>query len=320
MSFREPLVLIGLALLPLAVVAYLLAQRRRRRYAVRYTNLDVLATVAGRDWLRPLAPLLALLALAVLVVALARPERTVAAPQRQATTVLVTDTSGSMQATDVRPDRISAAKTAARTLVNEVPRDFRLGLVSFNSVAEQQAAPTTDRSEMRAAIDGLQVRGATAMGDGLALGLDAARVPVADGLGGTRRLPAALVLISDGASTRGEDPLAVARRARRLRVPVYTVALGTQAGVLERTRADGTTAQVPVPPDVDTLREIARTTGGRFFKATDSDRLKSIFTSLSTRLATTREKQEVTAAFAGGALVLVLIGGILSLLRTGRLP
>lgn len=317
MEFETPLLLAGLVLVPLALVAYVRAQRRRRRYAVRYTNLDVLASVASRSWTRHLPAALVLLALTALVVALAQPERTVAAQQREGVVMMVTDSSGSMQATDVAPDRITAAKRAARSFTGDLPAAFRLGLVSFSSVAETQVAPTTDRAEVLAAVDRLRISGATAMGDGLALGLDAAQVRVTDELGQSQRLPAALVLLSDGANTRGDnDPLQVARRARQARIPIYTIALGTQAGVLER--PDG--RRVPVPPDVTTLQEIARTTGGRFYKTADAARLDEIYASLGTRISTRKEKQEVTAAFAGGALVLLLAGAILSLLRTGRIP
>src|SRR5918992_545215 len=176
MSFSEPLLLLGLALIPLALFAYVAAQRRRRRFAVRYTNVDVLASVAARaGWARHIPAALALAALAALVVALARPERTVAAEQNAATVVMVTDTSGSMLARDVRPDRLTAAKAAARALADELPRDFRLGLVTFGSSVSQLVEPTTDKVRVIAAIDGLQVHGATAMGDGLALGLEDAR-------------------------------------------------------------------------------------------------------------------------------------------------
>ncbi len=237
MEFETPLLLAGLVLVPLALLAYVRAQRRRRRYAVRYTNLDVLASVASRSWARHLPAALVLLALTALVVALAQPERTVAAQQREGVVMMVTDSSGSMQATDVAPDRITAAKRAARSFTGDLPAAFRLGLVSFSSVAETQVAPTTDRAEVVEAVDRLRISGATAMGDGLALGLDAAQVRVPDELGRSQRLPAALVLLSDGANTRGDnDPLQVARRARQARIPIYTIALGTQAGVLERPR------------------------------------------------------------------------------------
>src|SRR5918998_4017986 len=154
MTFREPLLLLGLVLVPLALAAYVAAQRRRRRFAIRYTNVTVLASVAARiGWARHLPAALALLALAALLVALARPERTVAAEQRAATVVMVTDTSGSMLATDVAPDRLTAAKDAARALADKLPRDFRLGLVTFGSTANQLVEPTTDKSRAMIAID-----------------------------------------------------------------------------------------------------------------------------------------------------------------------
>jgi Ca-activated chloride channel homolog len=314
-SFREPVLLLALALLPLAVAAYVLAQRRHRRYAVRYPAVDVLAGVAGRSWGRHIPAALALLALTALLIGLGRPERTVAAPQRQGTVMMVTDTSGSMDATDVSPSRLRAAQTAARALAKKLPEQFRLGLVSFNNVAEQLVAPTTDRSQVNAAIDGLKVHGSTAMGDGLELGLRSARTQIKDTEGRSRRLPAVMVLLSDGKSERGAEPVDVADRAKKLKVPIYTIALGTQSGTLNR----GGKA-IPVPPDNVTLRDVAETTGARFFAAPSAARLETIYENLGTRFSTRREKQEVTAAFAGAALVLLLAGGILSLLRTGRIP
>ena len=321
MSFREPLLLAGLALLPLAVLAYVVAQRRRKRFAVRYTNVDVLAAVASRGgWMRHLPAALALLALAALLVALGRPERTVAAEREEATVVMVTDTSGSMFATDVEPSRLAAAQTAGSAMVDELPRGFRLGLVGFGTVASQFVEPTTDKARVRAALQSLKFSGKTAMGDGLALGLEAVRTPVTDETGTPRRIPGAIVLLSDGASTAGADPITVAERARRLRIPVYTVALGTQNGYLEPRSRDGTTRRVPVPPDTETLREIARETRGRYYAAPDAQRLTEIFKGLSTRLATRQEKQEVTAAFAGGGLALLLVGMVAAMARGGRLP
>jgi Ca-activated chloride channel family protein len=322
MTFGAPLLLLGLALVPLALAAYVVAQRRRRRYAVRYTNVDVLASVARRaGWARHIPAALALLALASLLVALGRPERTVAAEQRAATVVMVTDMSGSMKAKDVAPDRITAAKEAARALANKLPRDFRLGLVSFGTTVSQLVEPTTDKQRVGVAVDSLKFSGKTAMGDGLALGLDAARAPVTDpDTGLPRRLPAAIVLLSDGANTVGQDPITVAERARKLKIPVYTVALGTQGGFLEHTKKDGTVTRSPVPPDTETLQEIARTTHGRFYQASDAQRLTDIYRNLGTRFSTKKEKQEVTSAFAGGGLVLLLAGMVAAMARGGRLP
>jgi Ca-activated chloride channel homolog len=322
MSFREPLLLLGLALVPLALAAYVVAQRRQRRFAVRYTNVDVLASVAARvGWTRHIPALLALLALAALLVALGRPERTVAAEQRQAMVVMITDTSGSMLATDVSPNRLSAAQQAGRALADKLPRDFRLGLVGFGSTASLLVEPTTDKARVRAGLDGLRFAGRTAMGDGLALGLEAARTPVTNELGVAQRLPAALVLLSDGANTAGdEDPITVAERARRFRIPVYTVALGTAAGYIEHTRRNGTVWRESVPPDTTTLQEIARETRGRYFAAADAKRLTEIYRGLGTRLASRREKQEITAAFAGGGVALFVFGMVAAMARGGRLP
>src|SRR4051812_25059621 len=251
-SFREPLLLLALVLLPLAIAAYVLVQRRRKKFALRYTNIDVLAAVAGRSWGRHVPAAFALLALAALLVSLGRPERTVAAPQRQGSVIMVTDTSGSMQATDVAPSRLAAAQAAARALTKKLPEEFNLGLVTFNNAAESLVAPTTDRNQIYAAIQGLKVHGSTAMGDGLELGLQSARTPISDSNGKARRLPARLVLLSDGKSERGKEPVDIADQAKKLKIPIYTIALGTQSGTLNRKGRS-----VPVPPDTVTLRDIA---------------------------------------------------------------
>jgi Ca-activated chloride channel family protein len=321
-TFQAPLLLATLAVVPLIAAVYVLAQRRRRRYAVRYTNVDLLASVAGRSYTRHLPALLGLLALAALLIAVARPQRTVAAERREANVILVTDTSGSMLATDVRPNRLAAAQAAARTFIRKVPDGFRIGRVTISNSAQQVVEPTTDHARVTAAVDALKVQGATAMGDALQLAINSARVPVPDGLGGARRLPAAIVLLSDGASTRGADPIDVVQKNKKYRIPIYTVALGTQSGVLEhRDPATGAVKSTePVPPDSLTLQDIARDTGGQFFAAPDARKLQAVYANLSTRLAKTKEKRQVTSAFAGGALVLLLAGAGLGIARGGRLP
>ena len=325
MSFREPSVLIGLLLLPLAAMAYAVMQRRKRAEAARFGNpalLPGLAT-ARPGWRRHLPPFLLLVALGALVVALARPQRSVAAPQRQATVVMVTDVSGSMRATDVEPDRLSAAVEAGHALADKLPDELRLGLVSFSDYAEQTVAPTTDRGPVEDALDRLVADGGTAMGDALRRGIEAARTPVANRNGsGTRRLPAVIVLLSDGKNTSGNtSPLDVARQARALKIPIYAIALGTPSGKIELTDPfSGATQTIAVPPDPETLKEIARITGGRFFETAKAAELESIYANLGTRLSSKQEKREVTVAFAGGGLVLLLLGGGLSLAWFGRLP
>jgi len=320
-TFQAPLLLGLLAVVPLVAAAYVLLQRRPRKFAVRYTNVDVLAAVAGRSWARHVPAALALLALAALLIALARPQRTVAAERREATVMLVFDTSGSMLATDVQPSRLAAAQAAGKTFVDAVPDEFRIGVIGFGTSAQQLSDPTTDHARVKTTIEGLQVAGATAMGDALKLAIDSARVPVPDGLGGERRLPAAVILLSDGASTRGADPITVVQQTKKYKIPIYTVALGSQNGVLTHTNpATGAVTTERVPPDLLTLQDIARDTGGQFFATADAQRLSAVYRNLGTRLTKTKEKRQVTSAFAGGAIVLLLAGAGLGLVRGGRLP
>jgi Ca-activated chloride channel family protein len=322
-TFREPILLSGLLVLPIAVLAYLALQRRRKREATAFSSPGLLPNlVTARPGLRRhLPPLLLLFALAALIVALARPQRTVAAAQRAATVMMVTDTSGSMNATDVEPDRLSAAQSAADKLADELPQPLRLGLVSFSDAPQLDVPPTTDRDAVRAGISRLQAEGGTAMGLGLERALEIARTPVPNEDGtGTRRLPAVLLLLSDGKDTVGGiSPIQVAERAKQYRIPIFTVALGTADGEVEVQDQFGFTQRLRVPPDPATLREIAQTSGGRAFTAADQSKLESIYANLGTRLSSKPEQREITAAFAGGALLLVMIGGGLSLAWFGRL-
>jgi Ca-activated chloride channel family protein len=323
-SFREPTVLFGLFLLPVAMLAYLAMQRRRRREAAAFGSAALMPNVVtGRPgWRRHAPAALLLLAAGALIFALARPQRTVAAPQRAATVVLVNDVSGSMRAEDVEPSRLAAAQKSAKVLVDSTPDNFRIGLVTFSDYAEQIVAPTTDRGAVKSAVDRMVADGGTAMGDGLARGLQAARTPVpsADGRG-TRRLPAVIVLLSDGKNTLGAyDPVSIARQARRFRIPVYTIALGTPNGEVVQQDPFGFTQRIPVPPDKETLRQIARATGGRFSEAVSADDAEKIYSRIGTRLSSKPIKREVTVAFAGGAFVLLIAGGALSLVWFGRLP
>jgi Ca-activated chloride channel homolog len=321
-TFGEPILLAGLILVPLAALVYASMQARKRREASTFANPALMPNLvtARPGWRRHLPPLLLLLALTAMVIALARPQRTVAAPQRAATVMMVTDISGSMNATDVEPDRLSAAVRAGRRLTDELPEAFRLGMVTFADTAEIQAPPTTDRSPVRGALDRLQAEGGTSMATGLQRGIELAREPVPDERGtGTRRLPSVLVLLSDGKDTQSSiSPIEVARQAARLKIPIFAIALGTPTGEVEVRDQFGFTQRIQVPPDTETLREIARLTGGRYFAAPDAARLESIYANLGTRLSSREVEREVTAAFAGGAIVLLLAGGALSLAWFGR--
>ena len=323
MSFAEPILLVGFILVPLALLAYSSLQRRRRRESGAWANPALVPGLATAQpgWRRHLPPFLLLLALSALIAALARPQRTVAAPQRAANVVMVTDISGSMNATDVHPDRLSAAVSAAKTLTEKVPPTFRVGLITFSDFAEQRVAPTTDRAQIKGALDQLVAEGGTAMGDGLERGLFAARTPVpnADG-SGVRRLPSVIVLLSDGKNTSGtRDPLEVAREAGRAKIPIFAIALGTPAGEVELRDSFGFLQRVQVPPDTETLKEIARLSGGKSYAATETSKVKEIYSNLGTRLSSRSEKREVTAVFAGGAIMLLIAAGSLSLRWFGRL-
>jgi Ca-activated chloride channel family protein len=321
-SFREPAVLLGLALLPLALLVYAAIGRRRTREAAAFANPalmpNLVPTLPG--WRRHVPMLLILLAAAALVVALARPQRTVAAPQRAATVMLVHDVSGSMRADDVEPNRLTAAVESAKVLADRIPDNFRLGLVTFSDYAEQIVAPTTDRGSVEAALDRMVADGGTAMGDGLARGIQAARTPVPTEDGrGTRRLPAVIVLLSDGKNTSGgANPLDIAAQAKQFRIPVYTIALGTPTGEVIQQDPFGFTQRIPVPPDKETLRAIARATDGKFFEALSADDAEQIYSKIGTRLSSKPIKEEVTVAFAGGALLLLLLGGGLGMRWFGR--
>jgi Ca-activated chloride channel family protein len=298
-TFQSPWLLLGLALLPLIGAAYVAGERRRRRAAAAFAAAAVSASVVPRrpGWRRHAPLALAGLATAALIGALARPQVSVAVPAEQAAIVLAMDHSGSMMATDVSPSRLVAAREAGEAFLEKVPERVRVGGVVFDHRAEAVASPTTDREALRSALgDAMKPSGGTATGDALATSLEMLR---------TARGPGAIVLLSDGKSTHGRDPLPLADEAKRRGVPIYTVALGTAAGTLP--------SGEPVPPDTATLQQIAERSGGRAFTASEAGALSAVYERLGSEVATKKEKREVTAAFAGGAAILLLLGGGLSL-------
>ena len=309
MSFAAPIFLLALLALPAGAALHVLAQRRRRRYAVRFPGAPIAALAApvAPRWRRHLPAALLAAGAAALALALARPEATVAVPVEQASVMLVTDTSRSMTATDVAPDRLSAARGAAEHFLDEAPEELRVGAVAFSDTARVLQPPTTDREQVRAALGSLVADGGTATGDGLASALTALEPDQ-----GNRRPPAAVVLLSDGSQTSGQDAATVAEEAGRLRIPVYTVALGTPDGVVD--------GNLRVPPDPQALAEIAQASGGRAFEASDGDELTAVYERLGSQLGTRDETREITVAFAGAGLLLLggaLVGGIRGF---GRLP
>ena len=360
MTFAQPFMLIALLGVPLAVLGYLYVQRRRSRYVVRFTNVDLLANLVPKTpaWRRHVPPALYVAAMAALVIALARPSAMVAVPREDATIILAMDTSGSMMATDVAPSRLASAKEAAATFVDQLPPTFQVGLLTFSTAAQVAVRPTTDRAEIHAALDSLVADGGTALGDAIGTSTDLAREVIdtaaAGGSSGTSPVPSvdpnasgappaspapsaspsaapstkdgerplvATVLLSDGSNSTGNlEPDAAAREAASIRMPVYTIALGTADGVVTVHDEFGMPHTVEVPPDTDTLAAIAETTGARSFQAPTAGDLQQIYESLGSRVGTREEPQEVTQWFAAAGLALMVGGAALAAHWFNRFP
>ncbi|MGB2710890.1 MAG: VWA domain-containing protein [Conexibacter sp.] len=318
MSFAAPLLLLTLLLVPAALAAQLASRRRARRYAVRFTGVATLKLAAGTTpaWRRHLPTALLLGALALLAMALAKPQRTVALPIERASIMLVTDHSRSMMATDVDPDRLTAAKRAAHTFLDQLPPRVRVGVTTFADVPDGTQTPSHDHELARRMVDAQIADGGTATGDALQVALDALqREPKgADG----KRPPSAIVLLSDGATTTGRDPVEVAQASGQEKIPIYTVALGTRDATVPNPGFGP--PMLSVAPDPETLRRIAEASGGRAFTAEDDQQLSTIYQTLGSQLGTRHINREVTAAFALGGLVLLLGAAAASTRWAGRLP
>lgn len=323
MSFGSPLLLATLAVPLAALVGYLWLERRPPRGAISFPNLAVLASVSGRSsWKRHLVAGLVLATIALLCIAVARPRVLLAAAADRATVVLVVDVSISMNATDVAPTRLEAARAAIASFVDRVPGRIKVGLVAFADDPVVITAPTTDRQALRAGIASLTPGYGTAIGDAVARGVELVGSSTGEAapVSGPGGKAGAVVLLSDGTQTRGLlEPDDATRLAKRAGVPVYTIALGTLSGTVTVTRG-GIDVIVPVPPDRTTLARIAEATGGSTFEATDAERLAAVYDRLGRAVARTPKPREVTAAFVAVAAAL-LAGGIgLAGLWAPRLP
>jgi Ca-activated chloride channel family protein len=338
MTFGHPLLLLTLLVVPAVLVLWRLAERRRMRYAVRYTNVDVLASVAGgRDWRRFVPPALFLLAIAALCVAVARPHAKTLVLRDRATVILVIDASRSMQATDVKPTRLIAAQQAVSTFLDKVPKRLRVGLIAFSGYPVVAAPPTTDHKLVRESLQdvGSMAGGGTAIGDALAAAVQLG-VQSVNGTGSLADVRTAasthglvsILFLSDGAQTRGDlQPQDGAERAKQAGIPVYTVALGTPNGKLRIdfpysfNNGSGTfTRTVPVPPDPETLRQIAETSGGKFFAAHSNSAVRSAYASLGSKLGRRPARTEITYGFVAAAAGLLLAAGMLSVAWAPRIP
>ena len=350
MSFQWPELLWGLALLPLLALFYAWLQRRRKRLALKYANLSLVrdALVRGAGWRRHVPPVLLLVALALMVVATARPEGEVLLPTKQETIILAMDVSGSMRATDVQPSRIAAAQEAARAFIGDQPKTTRIGIVTFAGTAALVQPPTHSREDLLAAIDRFQLQRGTAVGSGILVSLktilpdvefdlrsanprpktgegprpliggdapkDAPKSPpkpVEPGSHGT----AVIILLTDGQTTTGPDPIESAKMAAERGVRVYTVGIGTPKG--EIIGAEGWSMRVRL--DEDALKNISNLTRGEYFYAGSATDLKKVYEALNTRFVFEKKAIELTALFAGVAALVTILAAALSVLWFHRI-
>jgi Ca-activated chloride channel family protein len=324
-----------LLLVPALVIVYILLQRRRQKYAVRYASLSLVKDALGRGpgLRRHVPPILFLVGLAVMIVALARPATTVVLPSQQGTVILTLDISGSMRAEDMQPNRLGAAKAAARAFVEKQPKNVRIGIVAFSTTSALVQAPTKDRDQVMAAITRLATQRGTAVGNGILTSLRAIFAEsepeisssLFDSFAEPESLPdvaepgsysnAVIVLLSDGQSNRGPDPLDMADRAAKVGVRIYTVGLGSPEGVIMNFWG----RSIRVRLDEEALKSIARKTDGGYFKADNETDLRTIYETLSTKFVSQREKTEITAFFTAAAAVVLLVAVLLAMLWFRRI-
>jgi Ca-activated chloride channel family protein len=310
-----PVFLLGLIAIPLLIAGYVLAQLRRRQYTLRFTNLALLGSVMRRSpgIRRHLPPAMFLLGATVLVSALSVPVLQLEVARNTADVVLVIDVSGSMQAADVAPTRLDAAKTAATALIDQLPSSDRIALVSFDSQAALRQPLTTDRGAVKAALANLAPGSGTAMGDGLWLAFNQLD-PASRTASGTRERPAMIVVLTDGVSNQGSNPLVVAQRIAAANVPVQTIGIGLRNG-------SATVRGEPVGGvDESTLSAIAKATGGKYYYAQAAGELASIYSNLASQVGWQFQQVNLMVPLLIGGLVLVVLGAAVSLVWFRVLP
>jgi Ca-activated chloride channel family protein len=306
---------------PLALLAaYLVAQRSRRKAAVRFSSVDLLASVAPRrpGWQRHLPAVAFVLALFTFVLAFAQPARLVRTAKQRATVVLTLDVSGSMVATDISPTRLAAAQQAARNFVQALPPGVQVGLVSFSTSASMLVAPTSDRATLLAAINGLSAGGGTATAAAINLSVKAATSVPANG---NKKAPGTVVLMSDGSPTIGENGMSATdsvtsedQAAKAAGVKINTIAFGTANGTVT---IDGEV--VPVPADPSAMAQIASETGGRTFGAQSAGQLKSVYNEIGRAVGYDVHHRDITAWFLAIALLLMIAAAMGALAWNQRL-
>jgi len=307
LAFLSPERLLILLIIPVLVLGYIFASRRKNRRGMRFTNTSMLDVVVPKQsqWRRHLAVALSLLSLITLTAAFARPKTQVDVPRERATVVLVIDASLSMQATDVKPSRLDAAKQAAIDFVVALPDKYNVSVVSMAGSAAILVPPTTAHNTVENAINSIKLQDSTAIGEGIAAGLSALGQAPKDPDDPDSVAPGAIVLLSDGKNTTGRAPLQAAADAKAAKVPVYTIAYGTENGYVD---LDG--KREPVPVNHEEMRQIAEATGGDYFAAATADQLKKVYQNIGSEVGYEKADREVTARFAGYGLALAVLAAL----------
>ncbi len=315
-SFANPERLWVLLVVPLVIAGYIFALRRRNKVGIRFTNTTILGRVVPKQsqWRRHLAVALSLLSLVALAIAWSRPQGVEMAPRERATVVLVMDVSQSMQATDVKPNRLDAAKAAAVKFVEALPSQYNLAIVSLSGNPAVRMPPSTDRTAAKQAINSLKLSDSTAVGESIYSALEALQMAPKDE-NGDDPAPGAIVLLSDGQNTAGRAPAQAAAEAKTAKVPIYTIAYGTDNGYVD---LDG--KREPVPPDRDLLKQIAIATGGQAFSAEDLSQLDRVYGNIRSEVGQVPMKKETTATWAGYGLAFAVIAALAAVSLGARWP
>jgi Ca-activated chloride channel family protein len=300
-------------------VLYVVLQRRRGKYAVRFTNLALLEAVAPQrpGWRRHATAAAFLVALTALVVAFARPTHDEKVPRERATVIVAIDVSLSMEATDVDPSRLAAVKVAAAAFVDQLPSKINVGLVSFDANSRIDVTPTTDRTKVKRAIDRLQVDEGTAIGEAIFNSLTAIEQQALADDSTSEDVPARIVLMSDGKTTQGRANALAVVAAQQANVPVSTIAFGTDHGEIVVPQEP---FPVPVPVDKEALQEIADQTGGSFFAAASEEELQQVYADIGSSIGFDLEPREISSWFVGVALLALITTAAMSLAWFNRLP
>ena len=307
LTFGSPDRLLILLVIPLLVAAYVFATRRKNRRGMRFTNTSMLDVVIPRQsqWRRHLAVALSLLSLITLTTAFAQPKTEVDVPRERATVVLVIDASLSMQATDVAPTRLAAAKQAAIGFVNDLPDKYNVSVVSMAGSTAILVPPTTQHNTVANAINSIRLQDSTAIGEGIATAMRALAQAPKDPSKPNSVAPGAIVLLSDGSNTTGPAPEQASVQAKQAGVPIYTIAYGTENGYVD---LDG--KRQPVPVDHEEMQRIAQLSGGDYFSAATPEQLKKVYSNIGSEVGYEKADREVTARFAGYGLALAVLAAL----------